>query len=555
MTTFRVTRRELRLTTGLVLFAYVSVHLVDHAFGLVSVAVAEHALRLAVAVWHSWPGTALLYGAAGIHIALAFVAVYERRTLRMPPVQALRIALGFAMPLLVIGHVAATRLATELYGLSPTYTRIVWGLWTSDNEGRQLALLAPGWLHGCLGIDFAFGRRALYQRLRPALFGAALLLPVLAGLGFLAMGRELAVLAADPAWLASAEVADTAQRIALGRLRDGLLAGYLVLIGLVFVAREIRAHIERRSKSLVAIAYPQRTVEVPRGWSVLEASRGFGIPHLSMCGGNARCSTCRVRVIAGAANLPPPSDNERRTLERIRAPADVRLACQLRPVADVAVVPLLDATDAVQPGREAPPAVVERDVAVLFIKLVAWKADTHAPQSSHDVVYALDRFLAAIGNAIAEAGGLPGRFDNEGATATFGIATDLEIACRQALVAAAEIERGLADLNADLVRELGFTADYALAIHAGPAAIGYVGYGHHRARTAVGDTVLAAQMLRDVAAASSTRFVVSRAAAAAAGMPTKDIDWRPVAVRGARPTVEITGSERAIRFDSMPSNR
>ena len=107
----------------------------------------------------------------------------------------------------------------------------------------------------------------------------------------------------------------------------------------------------------------------------------------------------------------------------------------------------------------------------------------------------------------------------------------------------------------DLVRELGFTADYALAIHAGPAAIGYVGYGHHRARTAVGDTVLAAQMLRDVAAASSTRFVVSRAAAAAAGMPTKDIDWRPVAVRGARPTVEITGSERAIRFDSMPSNR
>src|SRR2546426_5110443 len=211
MIAVHVTRRELRLTTGLVLFVYVSVHFVDHALGLVSVAIAERALRLAVAVWHSWPGTALLYGAAGIHIALAFVAVYERRTLRMPPVQALRIALGFAMPLLVIGHVAATRLATELYDLSPTYTRIVWALWASDNEGRQLALLAPGWVHGCLGVDFAFGRRALYQRLRPALFGAALLLPVLAGLGFLAMGRELAVLASDPTWLASAEVADTAQ--------------------------------------------------------------------------------------------------------------------------------------------------------------------------------------------------------------------------------------------------------------------------------------------------------------------------------------------------------
>src|SRR5205814_926307 len=157
------------------------------------------------------------------------------------------------------------------------------------------------------------------------------------------------------------------------------------------------------------------------------------------------------------------------TLERIRAPGDVRLACQLRPTADVAVVPLLDATDAVHPGREAPPAVIERDVAVLFVRLVAWKAVTHAQQSSHDEVYALDRFLSAIGRTVAEAGGAPGRFDNEGATAIFGIAIDLKTACRQALLVAAEIDRRLADVNADLVRELGFTADYALAIHAGPA--------------------------------------------------------------------------------------
>jgi adenylate cyclase len=273
---------------------------------------------------------------------------------------------------------------------------------------------------------------------------------------------------------------------------------------------------------------------------------------LSLCGGNARCSTCRVRVIDGAANLPPPSDNERRTLERIRAPADVRLACQLRPVADVAVVPLLDATDAVQPGRDAPPAVIERNVAVLLVKLVAWKAATHTQHSSHDVVYALNRFLAAVGDAVAEDGGVPGRFDNEGATATFGIAIDLKTACRQALVTAAAIERRLTDLNADLARDLGFTADYALAVHAGPAAVGYVGYGGDRARTAVGDTMLAARTLRDIAGVGATRFVVSRAAAAAAGMPTEGIDWRPVAVGGTGATVEVVWSEHAIRFDDVP---
>ena len=118
--------------------------------------------------------------------ALAMVAVYERRTLRMPATEALRIALGFGIPLLLVGHFTSTRFAFELYGLRSDYARIVWALWTSDGEGRQLALLAPGWLHGCLGLNFAFGRRPLYQRMRPLLFGAALLLPVLAALGFLA---------------------------------------------------------------------------------------------------------------------------------------------------------------------------------------------------------------------------------------------------------------------------------------------------------------------------------------------------------------------------------
>src|SRR5258706_13096331 len=199
--TYRMTRRDLRLGSGLVLFAYVTAHLADHALGLVSVDVAEVGLRVAVAFWHSLPGTLLLYSAAAIHLALALVAVYERRTLRMPPLEALRIALGFGIPLLLIGHLASTRFAFELYGLRSDYARIVWALWTSDGEGRQLALLAPGWWHGCLGLTFASGRGLVDQRMRPLLFGAALLLPVLAALGFLAMGRELAILGANRAWL------------------------------------------------------------------------------------------------------------------------------------------------------------------------------------------------------------------------------------------------------------------------------------------------------------------------------------------------------------------
>src|SRR5258706_1140764 len=290
--TYRMTRRDLRLGSGLVLCVYVTAHLADHAIGLVSVDVAEVGLRVAVAFWHSLPGTLLLYSAAAIHLALALVAVYERRRLRMPPSEALRIALGFGIPLLLIGHLTSTRFAFELYGLRSDYARIVWTLWTSDSEGRQLALLAPGWLHGCFGLNFAFGCRPLYRRLRPLLFAAALLLPVLAGLGFLAMGRELAVLGADRAWLEThVSLMNADQRIRLGRIRDGLLAAYFGAVGLVLAARGLRSLFERNGKAMITISYPQRAVQVPRGWTVLEASRHFGIPHRAMCGGRARCST------------------------------------------------------------------------------------------------------------------------------------------------------------------------------------------------------------------------------------------------------------------------
>src|SRR5258708_6740381 len=242
---FRLTRQDLRLGSGLVLFAYITVHFTNHALGLISVSAAERGLRVAVAVWHSLPGTVLLYGAAGIHIVLSFVALYEHRTLRMPPLELVRIVLVFAIPTLLIAHFITTRFAFEAYGAQPDYARIVWMLWHSNREGRQMALLVPGWLHGCLGLNFAFGRRAWFQRLRMILFGVALLLPVLATLGFLEMLKEVSILAQDPAWFSTDVLSlDAARTGKLAQTSDALLALYLTLIGAVFVARMVRRGIE-----------------------------------------------------------------------------------------------------------------------------------------------------------------------------------------------------------------------------------------------------------------------------------------------------------------------
>ncbi|MET0541371.1 MAG: 2Fe-2S iron-sulfur cluster-binding protein, partial [Variovorax sp.] len=346
-------RRDLRLASGLVLFTYVAVHLCCHALGLVSLDTAEEALRTTVRFWHSLPGTVLLYAAAAIHVSLALFAVYERRTFRMPPVQGIRIILGLVMPIGLIAHFTVTRYAHDRFGLSAEYARVAGGLWVGGASGLALGLLAPGWIHGCLGLRFAFGHRVSSQRVKLGLFGAALLLPVLAALGFINMGRELYAPASGH--VVPPPYGDARQEAQLDRSGHDARSTYLALLLLIVAARVARSLNERRRKSVVWISYPGRTVSVPRGWSVLEASRSFGIPHQALCGGRARCTTCRVRVVEGASHCPDANMDEARALHRLASTkGTIRLACQLRPTGNVEVVPILSGARAGRPVVQAP---------------------------------------------------------------------------------------------------------------------------------------------------------------------------------------------------------
>ena len=528
-----LTRRDLRLASGLVLFTYVTLHLVCHALGLISNNVAEAALRLTVLFWHVAFGTVLLYGAALIHVGLALIAIYDRRTLRMAPVQALRMVLGLTMPLVLIGHFVGTRYAFERFGLPADYQHVVASLWTTNGQGRQLTLLAPGWLHGCLGLNFAFGAKRMWQRLRFALFGAALLLPVLAGLGFLTMGRELA---AHPALVDTNRApATAAQRATLIDTQDEVLAVYLGLIGIVLVARSIRGIDERRRKAVVRISYPGRSVCVPRGWTVLEASRSFGIPHQSTCGGRARCTTCRVRVTDGEAHCPEPMIDERRALDRIGADATVRLACQLRPTGDVSVQPLLAMKQewwrAIPPERTA----TEREVAVLFfaVRFGAASAATGAhiagAPSAHDTIYALDHFHAIASTVIESAGAVQCRHTSDSWVALFGLDTDgFHRSCRLALAAAQKIEESSNALTNRLVREIGVEADFLIGLHVGHVVTGMIGERGTSRLSAVGDAIQVAERLQNCARQHGQRFVITKAAADAIGIDDSTLHWHMV---------------------------
>jgi adenylate cyclase len=234
-----VTVRHLRLASGQVMWFYICAHFLNHSLGLVSLGAAEAALKVAAAVWQSLPGTVLLYGAFVTHVSLAMYGLHQRHTLRLPPLELARILFGLTIPLLLFGHVVATRVAYEWYGAAAQYQRVVSSLARDGSTGWQLALLAPGWLHGCMGLNVALRHRAWYQRWRGALLALVVALPLLAAAGYVAMIRDVAALGpgigAPPS--AQSAAAAPAQRQALAGLRVMLLTGYLSLLALVLGSR------------------------------------------------------------------------------------------------------------------------------------------------------------------------------------------------------------------------------------------------------------------------------------------------------------------------------
>jgi adenylate cyclase len=516
-------RRTLRLASGLVLFTYISAHLINHALGLISLDTAEAGLEIAIEVWSSLPGTLLLYGAFAIHFVLALWSVYERRTFWLPPLELLRIVLGFTLPILLIGHAANTRLAYELFGVATDYKSVVANLWLSDSQGTQLGVMAPGWIHGCLGLHFVFNRRPLYRRLRYVLFAFALLVPVFSALGFFAMGKELST---NPAFAAAAREylgpSNAETRLAIAEWRNSLLLAYFSIIGATFAARAVRNALEHGRRRLVAISYPGRTVRVPRGWSVLEASRSFHLPHASMCGGRARCSTCRVRVTAGEEICPSAQADERATLDRIGAPDHVRLACQLRPQGDISVVPLVRTERPIY-RQIVPQRSHEREVVVLFCDFLnrGELASDHLPQ---DLLYVLTLYIEALSNSIRAAHGTLSYIELDSLCALFGLERAPAQAARQALQAAGTIEKVIAELNERLGRQWDCKVKIAVSIHAGRAVVGEIGSSDPPAMMAVGEAMDEANQLRKTAAAQGAPFAVSQPVYTAAGVSPPSAD-------------------------------
>jgi adenylate cyclase len=269
------------------------------------------------------------------------------------------------------------------------------------------------------------------------------------------------------------------------------------------------------------------------GATVLETLRAHGIPHASVCGGRARCTTCRIRVTDGLDALPEPAGLEAAALESIGASENVRLACQVRPTTDISVMPLLaaDASAAdglVHGGMEGS----ERQVTVVFIDLRGSTTLSEA-KMPYDVLFILNQFFNELTKALDATGGHYSNFTGDGLMALYGIDARNPVAgAEQALQGAHEMLMRLDRLNSRLQADLKSPLRIGIGIHFGDAIVGALGPPGSQIVTAIGDTVNTTARLESLTKDYKCAIILSQDAARAAGLDLAGLELHHAPVKG-----------------------
>ena len=98
-------------------------------------------------------------------------------------------------------------------------------------------------------------------------------------------------------------------------------------------------------------------VDVPEGKRlVLAIEQDAGVDVLHACGGNARCTTCRVEFVSGE---PEKMTVAERNVLAAKGAAGVRLSCQIRCDRDMTVraISRLAGSGRPDPGRQPEPEI------------------------------------------------------------------------------------------------------------------------------------------------------------------------------------------------------
>ncbi len=321
--------KKLRIATGIVLYIFITMHLINLALGLHSIALIEAAKPFLTGPWSNPVGGMLLTSAMLVHMALGLGSLYRRNTLLMNRSDTAQLITGLAVLPLLVPHIVGTVAAKYAYGIIPDYPLLIHYFWIGKpSEGlRQVLLLTVAWVHGSIGLFIWLKLRSWWPQYGHWIYPLAVIVPVCALTGFSEAGKEAFAMSAPPQ--PAGNPVTQAALDGLATVSWWCLSLFAAAVAGVLIARAVRLASHAGETEIVYAG--DKTIVALRGLTVLETSRANDIPHASLCNGRGRCGTCRVAILATDHPLPDPGPEEAATLAHFRAPQNVRLACALKP--------------------------------------------------------------------------------------------------------------------------------------------------------------------------------------------------------------------------------
>lgn len=254
-------------------------------------------------------------------------------------------------------------------------------------------------------------------------------------------------------------------------------------------------------------------------FTLLDAALEAGIPHTHVCGGNARCSTCRVLITEGLDYCAPRTPAEQELAQRLHLNPEVRLACQTEILGEGTITLRrlsLDAHDMGMFHDEASGKVApsfkgqEQKIAILFADIRGFTPFSEA-LLPYDVIYVLDRYFQLMGQEIQRHGGFVNVYMGDGLMALFGV-DDPKQAVERAVRAGLDMLDALERLNPSLEALYHRRLRMGIGINYGTTVIGTIGDPKAPVWTAIGDAVNLASRVEAANKPLGTSFLISEKA-------------------------------------------
>ncbi|MCE9500717.1 MAG: ferric reductase-like transmembrane domain-containing protein [Leptospira sp.] len=252
-------------------------------------------------------------------------------------------------------------------------------------------------------------------------------------------------------------------------------------------------------------------------YTILENALDAGIEHTFECGGNARCSTCRVIILEGMENCLPRNQAEVILAKKKSFTDEVRLACQTHAVGNIKLRRLVldeeDINEAMSEGVKfkASPGK-ELQLAVLFSDIRSFTPFTES-NLPYDVVHMLNRYFNAIGKPIDENCGFIDKYMGDGIMVLFGLDQNRKTdPVEDGINAGLGILKALEEVNQYIKNHFNHEFRIGIGLHYGPVIVGEMGFHLKMQFTALGDTVNLASRIESRTKDAKTDFLISEEA-------------------------------------------